>query len=130
VKEEVLIPAQPIIAETKSETPAGKKFVAHETLHHKVAPTKTATLSDRLHSKPIKDLKTAIGINEKFLFITRLFHGDLQHYSQAVDRINSESSLSSAKDFINTELWGKFEWNENDEHVKHFIELVERRFTT
>lgn len=106
-----------------------KRYSPAESLHQKIAPQRGSTVSDKMNHKPIRDIKSAIGINEKFQFITKLFSGNLQHYSEAIDKINTENNLSSAQQFIDGELIPKHHWNKNDEHVKHFMELVERRFS-
>jgi len=104
-------------------------FTDEETLHEHIAgKAASPTVAENLHRKPIRDLKAAIGINEKFLFINQLFEGNLQEYSEAVDKLNQSADLVSAKKYITGELAGRFNWSDRDEHVKNFIELVERRF--
>lgn len=107
----------------------GDKFGSEESLHTKIASKNSSkTLADKLHHKPIKDLKAAIGINEKFLFINQLFEGNLQTYSSAVEKINATADLSTARQ-IAADLAGQLNWDDDNEHVKNFMELVERRFT-
>jgi hypothetical protein len=62
------------------------------------------------------------------LFINKLFDGNVQDYTTAIEKINSCDGLSSAKQFISEELSSQLNWNESSEHVKTFFELVERRF--
>ncbi|MEO8086588.1 MAG: hypothetical protein ABI763_07200 [Bacteroidota bacterium] len=108
----------------------GDTFGNGESLHRKFASnTSSKTLGDKLHHKPIADLKAAIGINEKFLFVNQLFEGNLQHYSSSVERINSTADLNGAKQ-IAADLAGQLNWDDKNEHVQHFMELVERRFST
>jgi len=107
----------------------GDKFGNGETLHVKIASKNgSKTLAEKLHHHPIKDLKQAIGINEKFLFINQLFDGNLQQYSEAIDKVNSLNNLESAREFITTELAVRLNWDDSNEHVQNFMELVERRF--
>lgn len=104
-------------------------FEDEETLHEHIASkTSGTTLADHLHRKPVQDLKAAIGINEKFLFINQLFDGNLQDYSEAIEKLNASADLTSAKQFVTAELAGRFNWTNNNEHVKSFLDLVERRF--
>ncbi len=104
-------------------------FRDEETLHEHIAGKAGAkTVGENLHRKPIKDLKAAIGINEKFLFINQLFEGNLEDYSEAVEKLNGAPDLSVAKQLIAVELASRFNWANNDEHVQHFVDLVERRF--
>ena len=106
----------------------GDKFGSGESLHRKIASANISkTVADKLHRNPIKDLKAAIGINEKFLFINQLFDGNLQDYSSAVEKINSMNDFNAAKQ-VAAELASQMNWDVNNEHVKNFMELVERRF--
>ncbi len=107
----------------------GDKFGNEESFHKKISSSSgSKTLGDKLHHKPILDLKTAIGINEKFLFVNRLFDGNLQTYSTAIEKINAMADLATAKQ-VAAELAGQLNWEDNNEHVKNFMELVERRFS-
>jgi hypothetical protein len=107
----------------------GDKFGSEESVHRKIASKSSSkTVADKLHRNPIKDLKTAIGINEKFLFVNQLFEGNLQNYSAAIEKINTLTDLSTAKQ-VAADLAGQMNWDDNNEHVKNFMELVERRFS-
>jgi len=107
----------------------GDKFGSEESVHRKIAgQTGSKTLADKLHHKPIKDLKTAIGINEKFLFVNQLFEGNLQNYSAAIEKINTVNDLATAKE-IAADLAGQMNWDDSNEHVRNFMELLERRFS-
>ena len=48
-------------------------------------------LSDALQEVPVKDLKKAIGVNDRFLFINELFRGDEVMYERSIKTINSFS---------------------------------------
>lgn len=104
-------------------------FEDEMSLHEHIAGKSSGqTVSEHLHRKPVHDLKAAIGINEKFLFINQLFDGNLHDYSEAVEKLNAMNDLTSAKQFVSAELAGRFNWENNSDHVKNFMELVERRF--
>jgi hypothetical protein len=111
------------------DTPTvGDKFGSGESVNRKIASrTSSKTVAEKLHLKPITDLKAAIGINEKFLFVNKLFEGNLQNYSAAVEKINAVNDLGTAKQ-IAADLAGQLNWDDGSEHVKNFMELVERRF--
>ena len=107
----------------------GDNFEDEESLHkHIASKVPGKTVAENLFRKPIKDLKAAIGINEKFLFINQLFEGNLQEYSVAIEKLNSASDLQVAKQLLATEFASRYNWHNSDEHVQHFMELVERRF--
>jgi hypothetical protein len=47
-----------------------------------------------LQGSPIRDLKKAIGINDRFLFVNDLFRGDENMYERSIKTINGFSYLS------------------------------------
>ncbi|MBL0144605.1 MAG: hypothetical protein IPP48_01405 [Chitinophagaceae bacterium] len=51
-------------------------------------------LGDTLTEIPIRDLKKAIGVNDRFLFINELFRGDEAMYERSIKTINSFSILA------------------------------------
>jgi hypothetical protein len=79
---------------------------------------------------PIRDLKKAIGVNDRFLFINELFRGDEAVYERSIKTINSFSILPEAEYWIQRELKVKNGWNDNDTLVKQFYQLVTRRFSS
>lgn len=86
-------------------------------------------LGETLTEVPIRDLKKAIGINDRFLFINELFRGDENMYERSIKTINGFSILPEAEYWIQRELKVKLAWNDGNETVKQFTQLVKRRFT-
>ena len=85
-------------------------------------------LGDTLIEPPIRDLRKAIGVNERFQFINELFRGDEAVYERSIKTINGFSILAEAEYWIQRELKVKHGWNDNDALVKQFYQLVKRRF--
>jgi hypothetical protein len=82
-----------------------------------------------LKEAPIKDLRKGIGINDRFTFVRELFRGDESFYERSIKTINSFHIFSEAEYWINRELKYKIGWDEDKEVVKHFYQLVRRRFS-
>jgi hypothetical protein len=97
-------------------------------LNDKLKQTKI-DLGDTLTEAPIRDLKKAIGINDRFLYINELFRGDENMYERSIKTINGFSILPEAEYWIQRELKVKIGWNQDSETVKQFDQLVKRRFT-
>ena len=85
-------------------------------------------LQEKLALDPIKDLKAAIGINDKFQFIATLFNGDEKEFEQAVKTINGFKIYAEAQFWIKSNLREQYNWDETAEVVKAFDLLVKRRF--
>ena len=86
-------------------------------------------LGDSFTEIPIRDLKKAIGVNDRFLFINELFRGDEVMYERSIKTINSFSILAEAEYWIERELKVKNGWKDSNELVKQFYQLVKRRFS-
>lgn len=85
-------------------------------------------LAQSLKDEPIKDLKRAIGVNDRFLFINELFRGDEAMYERSIKTINNFSIFAEAEYWIKRELKVKIGWKDSDAVVKQFDQLVRRRF--
>jgi len=85
-------------------------------------------LSESLQNAPIKDLKKAIGINDRFVFINELFQGDETSFERSIKTINGFSIYAEAEFWIRRELKTKLGWDVQSESVKQFDALVKRRF--
>jgi len=82
-----------------------------------------------LNNEPIKELKKGIGINDRFLFVQELFRGDETMYERSIKTIDSFAIYPEAQFWIQRELKLKIGWNDDSATVKHFDQLVKRRFS-
>lgn len=99
-----------------------------ESLNDKLKQSKIE-LSDRLTEVPVRDLKKAIGVNDRFLFINELFRGDEAMYERSIKTINNFSIYPEAQYWIERELKVKIGWKDSDPIVKQFDQLIKRRFS-
>ena len=118
---------QPVTGEPKKELHEILPTQQTASLNDKLKQAKME-LSDSLQELPIKDLRKAIGINDRFLFINELFRGDETMYERSIKTINGFSIYPEAEYWIKRELKLKLGWNEKNEIVKQFDHLVKRRF--
>ncbi len=108
---------------------------------NEILPSNSATSLNDLHSKPvnevsdifedapIKDLKKAIGVNERFLYLNELFRGDEAMYERSIKTINAFSIYPEAEFWIRRELKLKLGWDDKYNTVKQFDQLIRRRFS-
>jgi len=107
-----------------NDTSSGRE----ESLNDRLKQSNTE-LIERLKEAPVKDLRKAIGINDRFLFINDLFRGDESMYERSIKTINSFNIYPEAEYWINRELKVKIGWNNDHSTVQHFDQLVKRRFS-
>jgi len=104
-----------------------------------VAPKASPSLNDLLAKTnnaqnepvkaPISDLKQAISLNEKLLFIKDLFSGYNMAYSEALDIVNKMPNFDSADSFLQNNYAVKNNWASKQSTVDQFYELLNRRFS-
>ncbi len=74
-------------------------------------------------SKPISDLKNAIGLNDKFLFINELFKGDAEKYNHTMEILNNAANFNEAYNY----LMENFDWDMDGELVQNMLNLIRRK---
>ena len=119
----------PTLSHQPKETEINETVASEpESLNDKLRQGKTELL-EVLKETPVKDLRKAIGINDRFVFINDLFRGDESMYERSIKTINSFNIYAEAEYWINRELKVKLGWDNSKEIVKHFDQLIKRRFS-
>lgn len=116
--------------------PARQKQVQKSTIDLFTAPKTIADIfqnsSDnsyaaRMQKNPIDDIKSAIGINEKFLFINTIFDGEISLYNKVIDRLNEFPDFYLALHFID-ELKANYEKETNRDAFVKLLKIVKRKY--
>jgi hypothetical protein len=100
----------------------------HVSLNDRLRTTQ-AELADVLTEIPVKDLKKAIGINDRYVFVNELFRGDEAMYERSLKTINAFRILPEAEYWMERELKVKLGWDDGKTTTQHFYQLVKRRFS-
>jgi hypothetical protein len=80
-------------------------------------------IAESLKTKHITSLVEAIGLNDKFLFISEIFNGNKTDYNQAISRLESAENLTDARAVIMSYTGDN---NESDA-VKQLLDLIKRK---
>lgn len=97
------------------------------TLADRYKESQEKRVADRLQENKVVDLRTTIGINDKFLFINELFDGNMRIYDEAVNKLNDCQTLAQA-DLLLLDLKIAYSWDSENPTVKKFVDLVRRKF--
>ncbi len=81
-------------------------------------------LSSKLQSKPIRDIGTSLGLNDRFKLINELFNGDKDSYQQTINVLDNATNFNEAFNYINT----SYDWDMEDDSVQMLLDLVRRKF--
>jgi len=97
-------------------------------IHEKIAEThEDKSLASHHQSKKLDSLKDTIDINEKFLFISDLFHGKNELYNQAIKKLDACTEIDSALDVVHHHIEETDEMKESPSYIQ-FLELLKRRY--
>lgn len=72
----------------------------------------------------VKDVRSAISLNDRILFINKLFDEDPMAFQAAIGRINSMESLEEVIAYVNAE---HSDWNLESDTVYRFMMAVRRK---
>jgi len=116
---------EPAIAEEPKHEPSLENATTPKSINDIIAKNQSGKmLASKLQNKPIKDIKTAIGINDKFQLIRELFDGSAEKFAQTVDHLNGLSSFEEAYTYCSE----NYNWDEEETIVIKFLELINRRY--
>ena len=89
---------------------------------------KAIARTDDLNLKPISDIKLAITLNDKLLYVKDLFNGYNLAYSEAIEILNRFNTLEEAMRFLKTNYVVKNNWESKPATTEKFYELLKRRY--
>ncbi|MDR0438070.1 MAG: hypothetical protein LBH22_07220 [Bacteroidales bacterium] len=107
------------------QTIADRYKMPDSSLNEAMAISNISTVNTAV--KQIRDLKSAIGINEKFLFINELFKGNMKEYTDAIVALSDAETLDLAHEVL-VPLKSKYEWREDSAAYITLIDFLQRRF--
>ncbi|HEY9115791.1 MAG TPA: hypothetical protein VIN10_13925 [Bacteroidales bacterium] len=96
------------------------------TIFDRISHDKEPSIADKMRQTRIVDLRQAIGINEKFLFINELFNGDMGKYNKALDELNEMKTKEGVVTYF-IELKIHNQWKDDNEAFIKFKELLDRK---
>ncbi len=128
-------PAEAIAKEQQDEIPKPPVRQAEEpaieekvlTFNQKIAE-KAASKAEQTSIKPIGDIKLAITLNDKLLFVKDLFNGYNLAYSEAIEILNRFNTMDEAMRFLRTNYISKNNWEGKPATTEKFYALLRRRY--
>lgn len=97
---------------------------ADSILNEQLHSNSTEIIGDKLVSQKIQDIRSGIGINDRFLFIRELFDNDVDEYNKTIDFINEADQFALAYNHLKSNK----SWDFEDPTVMQFIEITKRKF--
>lgn len=129
--EEVKSQVEPEAAPQKEEAPS-RPLSINELIHQQKLAGKNLTQqfnTSTTQSDRVLDIKSAINLNDKLLFIKDLFNGYSLAYSEAIELLNRYDNFAEADAFLQSNYALKNGWSEKPQTVEKLYAILRRRFS-
>ncbi len=130
IEEKVVLPVAPEPVPDKVEEKIIDPNALKPTLNDLLAgkSNQPASFNEGSSKPAITDLKQAINLNEKLLYIKDLFNGYNLAYAEAIELINKMPDFKTADAFLKNNYAVKNNWSAKQSTVDQFYELLNQRF--
>ena len=138
--EEVKPEMPPQGADSKSQAPESNAAAAPSLFDYFKTPAQDnntqRTLADTLggqmrqhavRTDKVHDLRTVININDKFSFMSELFHNNMKGYNDFILRLNAIDGRDEALAYVGT-IAEQYSWDNESLAVKTFYSIFDRKF--
>lgn len=122
---EVEIPVQAIAAEESARPLTINELIQQQ---KQAGVNVTQQFQTSTAKEKIVDLKTAVSLNDKLLYIKDLFNGYSLAYSEAIELLNRFDSFAEADAFLQANYALKNGWAEKTQTVDKFYTLLRKKF--
>ena len=112
-----------------SKTGVGEKFDDNKSSLNDRLSGKNGddSIGERMKYHHISNLKTAIDINHKFLFINEIFEGDREEYNLVIDKLNEAPDMEKAQEIL-SEYHDKHQWDIKSSTLQLFYDVLKRKY--
>lgn len=115
------------INQQSSPKTIGERYSQEKSVLDNISKTvKQDDISSRFKTHNL-DLRTAIGVNEKFMFINDLFSGNLRQYTDFIQKLNEAESLEKANQILNATK-EENRWISNSLPITTLHEIILKKF--
>lgn len=90
----------------------------------KVEPEKPAATFSASIGAPVDDIRKAISLGDRFLFVRELFGGKGEALQVVIDELNKMSSIEEANAYLDSH----FQWDKEAKSYELFQNVLKRRF--
>ena len=113
-----------------TESSVASTETAHKTLGEKlIQPTLRVEdeVENQMKRHKVSDMRTLININDKFSFMSELFHNNMKAYNDFILRLNATDDRDQALNYVN-EMAQQYHWDNESLAVKTFYSIFDRKF--
>ncbi|MBD0255734.1 MAG: hypothetical protein ICV83_08440 [Cytophagales bacterium] len=99
-----------------------------ETLNDRFRAQSSDSLAERHRKQRIDNLRNAISLNQRFLFVKGLFRGDSNAFLQALTDLEGCADYNAAVQLLKTKYGTTYGWSPDSEEFQDFMDLIQRKF--
>lgn len=110
--------------EDTKRTILAEKISSHITSRNDSLSKADNSISSTLANKKIDDIKQAINIGDRFRFQRELFRGNGEDMNKTLNYINQLATMDEVRSFLSS----KYGWEQGNDTVEDFYQIVKRRF--
>ncbi len=81
-----------------------------------------------LSDKKKSDLKSKIGLNDRFRFVNELFGGNSAEFNAAINQLDEIDSMEEAEDYLDR-LFSVYHWDKKGQAYSDFYQLIKQKIT-
>jgi hypothetical protein len=97
------------------------------TLNDQLSQTENPSLVDLHQNAPVKNLAASISLNQKFVFINKLFNGDSNAFNDTLAILENCNNTDEAVNLLKYKYAPKYQWNLNSDEADELIEILKRK---
>ena len=107
--------------------PGSTEKTAQRTIADTLGGNVKGGIEQKIASNKVEDLRTIININDKFSFMSELFHNNMKGYNDFILRLNATESREEALAYVGT-IAEQYSWDNESLAVKTFYSIFDRKF--
>ncbi len=98
-----------------------------QTLNDHHSQSETKNLADLHQNAPVQNLSGSISLNQKFVFINKLFNGDSAAFNETLQILENCASTDEAINLLKYKYAPKYNWNLNSDEADELIDILRRK---
>lgn len=122
--------AEPVTVTAPADTNSQVLTFNQRIMAQKAEKASSPSAASTTAELPVTDLKSAINLNDKLLYIKDLFNGYSLAYSEAIEIVNRFNTFEEAERFLKTNYVVKNNWESKASTADKFYALLKRRYPT
>ena len=102
----------------------GEHLGQNKTSLNEALASQTSVQDLNARIKPVSDIRSAMSLGDRFLFVRELFNGSTDLFDETIANLNSLNSFDEAQSYMKSH----FQWDIADSNVENFMNIVRRRY--